>query len=204
MSALLPALSLGHPTLAKAYDGFGLLIMILVIAWLLTSIVYMSMHMKKTSPMLGINPIADLRANSFATELSDALHTKAGFAATSHMVGGGFSPEAPSFWESNEDRESNYLGSGIGAAVANAFAGTPWEAFEAAVYPKLTSQMQARYVNASTAEKVNILTGAAAAFGVAVPAVPADTSSFAGMKMMKHGKAKFGSGESLEKKLYGH
>lgn len=95
---------------------------------------------------------------------------------------GSFSPDTPSFWESPADRVDNVYGTGLSQSVANAFAGTPWADFESAVYPKLSPQLQARYSNASTAEKINVLTAAAVTLGLKVPEVPVTTSGMSGYK----------------------
>jgi hypothetical protein len=111
-----------------------------------------------------------------------------GDAVGSSSFTGSHSPDTPAFWESTSDRVDYNSDAGLTNKTPNAFAETSWSYVEMAVFPNLTSQLKAKYFNSSTAEKLNILTGAAAALGVAVPATLPTGSSVSSMYSPKISK----------------
>lgn len=97
---------------------------------------------------------------------------------------GGYAAQAPNYTDNIDDLVDDlHYDSGLGAAdEAHFFAADPaWAAFEAMVYPRLGTQLKARYQNASTAEQISVLVAAGTKLGVALPsaapALPAPTKS---------------------------
>jgi len=131
------------------------------------------------------------------------LHGAAGTAANAvSKFTGSFSPEAPSFWESDASRADYTMESGLTSNNPNAFAETSWSGVEMAVFPNLTPQLKSKYFNASTAEKLNILSGAAAALGVPLPAALPTGSTVSGMYTPKGSQlSNFANDEKLASKL---
>jgi hypothetical protein len=158
---------------------FGFLV--LVIIALVAAVVGLSIHAAKKSGMEGsvVNYQAALR---FGSERGDAV-------GVSNFTGG-YAAQAPNYTDNIDELVDDlHYDSGLGAAnEAHFFAADPaWAAFEAMVYPRLGTQLKARYQNASTAEQISVLVAAGTKLGVtlpsAAPALPAPVSTKSGLSV---------------------
>ncbi len=112
---------------------------------------------------------------------------------------GTYTPDTPAYWESSKERVDEYE-SGLSTAKADTFDGSVWGPFERQVYPQLSSQLQARYSNSSLAEKIQILTSAAAQLKIPLPNSPA-TSGMKGYKSPNSMLSGMSNVDPLAKKL---